>query len=220
MREVYRNARANAGVVGLAVLIASIAAARELAVSHQPAPPPSELADAIEAVLQTGGPRVAGPATLDFWWVKTLPLKPDTTELSWEVVDEGTLVGAVRVSNAFVDARRDRIAPGIYTLRYARQPADARPGVSHFVPVLLLSPVARDESASAMSVDDAVALAREASGALRPAAWRIDPPVAVSAPLSTFTSAEGSTGVVFDIPASRDGRDVGTLRFGLILTGR
>src|SRR5690349_5338257 len=86
---------------------------------------PGELADPIEALMAAGGQRVSiGRTTLEFWWVKSLPLTAESNDVGWSAVEEGTLVGAVRLSGDFTDIHARKIKRGIYTLRYAQQPQD------------------------------------------------------------------------------------------------
>jgi len=172
--------------------------------------------------MAQGGQRVmvAGKA-LDFWWVKSLPLTSASNGVSWEAVQEGTLVGAVKVSASYPDIRGRTIRPGIYTLRYAVQPEDgAHLGVSPYRDFLLIGPASADDSTAALGHDGAVALARQTLGASHPASWSLDPPVAHGKPAgSTITNDAGQTAVFFSVAVSRDGRDAGTLEFGLVLVG-
>jgi len=198
------------------------AGVQALSVSPQHDPPPGELADPIEALMASGGQRVsAAGRTLDFWWVKSLPLTPASTDVSWSAVEEGTLVGAVSVSASYEDIRGKMIKPGVYTLRYGIQPQNGdHLGVSPYRDFLLLSPVAADSATRALGHDDTIALSRQTLGASHPAAWSLDPPVAAGAAVgSTMSTGTGGIAVVFAVAVSRDGRDVGVLQFGLVLVG-
>src|SRR5260370_20155012 len=82
-------------------------------------PPPVELEDPIEAILAPGGQHVTiGGKMLDFWWVKSLPLLVGTADVSWAAVEEGTVVGAVKLSASYPDVRGRTIPAGLCTLRY------------------------------------------------------------------------------------------------------
>jgi len=193
-----------------------------LAVSPQSDPPPGELADPVEALMSGGGQRVAaGGRTLEFWWVKSMPLTPASTAVSWAAVDEGTLVGAVRLSDAYPDVRGRVIPAGVYTLRFALEPQDGQHrGVSPYREFLLLAPASADERTAALGHDGAVAVATQTPGATHPACWSLDPPLAPPAASgSTMTTEGGQSAVIFSVNASRDGRDAGELTFGLVLAG-
>ena len=172
-------------------------------------------------MLATGGQQVAvGSQTLEFWWVKSLPLRAESAQVSWESVEEGTLVGAVELSASYTDVRGMTLKPGVYTLRYGIQPADGNHlGVSAHREFLLLSPGAADNSAAALGHDGAINLSRLSAGASHPASWSLDPPITSEAPLSIHESEAGLKAVVFAVPVSRDGNDVGTLSFALVLVG-
>src|SRR5437764_5148636 len=109
-------------------------------------PIPIETGAPVAATLAPGGVRATvGPATLTFWWVKTLPIKVGG---SWADVPEGALVGAVKIDKDFRDIRGRVIKPGTYTLRYGIQPANGdHLGVSPFRDFLLLSPAGADTDA-------------------------------------------------------------------------
>ncbi len=216
-----RTLRRSLLVFASALLVSTVAAAQDAVVTaHTEAAPPG-VADAVRAVIAGGGQRVAvGQKTLEFWWVKTLPLTAGSSGATWEAVAEGTLVGVVRLSANYPDIRGKTIKAGLYTLRYALQPQNGdHLGVSPYRDFLLLSPADVDTSAATLSHDDTVNLSKQALGISHPATWSLDPPIATSAPSSLYKNDAGFTGVVFQVPASRDGKDVGTLKFGLILVG-
>lgn len=206
----------------LTVVIAStLVASQAPTISRHTDAPPTELADPIEALMAPQGERVVvGGTTLEFWWVKSMPLLSSSTDVSWSAVEEGTLVGTVALSASYPDIRAGTMKAGIYTLRYGIQPADgAHTGVSPYRDFLLLAPAASDNSVAALGHDGAVALAKQALGGGHPASWCLDPPIAAGEVGSTRVNEAGQTSVVFSVPVSRDGKDVGTLKFGLVLVG-
>ena len=179
-------------------------------------PPPPALASGIRALLAEGGTRAAVSGTqLDFWFVKSLPVKG--TAASWATVEEGTLVGAVRVSSEFRDIRARLIKPGTYTLRYALQPQNGdHLGVSPFREFLLLSPASVDTDAAARGHEATIEMSTKTAGGSHPAVWSIDPPAASGAVLSTHTTDLGHQAVVVEVLIAGSA----PLRFGIVLIGR
>lgn len=182
---------------------------------------PTKVAAPLNALLATGGPRVTiGAKTFDFWWVRALPLKSGSGQPAWSAVEEGTLVGAVRLSTAHHDIRGRTIKPGVYTLRYGIQPANGdHLGVSPYRDFLLLSPAAIDTAADPTGHDGTVDLSKKTLGTSHPASWSLDPPVAARNAPAVVTTELGHTAVVFEVPAARGGTEAGALRFGLVLVG-
>jgi hypothetical protein len=184
---------------------------------------PADLAPPISAVLIAGdGVRVTvDKTTLDFWWVKGLPAKAGTGAASWSNVEEGTLVGAVRVPTDFRDLRGRIIKPGTYTLRYGIQPQDGdHLGISPFREFLLLSPAGIDKDVPPLGHDDTIEISKRTIGGSHPAVWSIDPPTADQAVLSLHKTDLGHDAVILEVPVQRDGTAAGTLKFGLVLVGR
>lgn len=204
-----------------ALLVAHGALAQQPTASAHTDPPPADLAQPIAALLAQGGTRVTiAQKTLDFWWVKSLPLRSASSEVAWNAVDEGTLIGAVRVSANHTDIRGKTLKAGVYTLRFALQPQNGdHLGASPYREFLLLGPAAGDTNPAALGHDGAVDLAKLAIGTSHPAAWSIDPPAATAAPLTIQKNDTGLTTVVVSVPASRDGKDAGVLKFGVVILG-
>lgn len=189
--------------------------------AHQEAAP-AALASDVQVTIAPGGIRATISGTsLDFWFVKTLPLQPASTATSWAAVEEGTLVGAVRLASEFRDIRGRLIKPGVYTLRYGIQPQNGdHLGVSPFREFLLLSPAALDTNAAAGGHEPTIEMSIKTAGGSHPAVWSIDPPVATEAALANHTTDLGHKAVVVEVPVSRAGQSAGTLRFGVVLIGR
>ena len=83
-------------VVLLLALVASLSASQGIDAQLHKDPVPSELAAPIGGAMATGGVRaVVGGVTLDLWFVKALEL--GATPAAWAAIDEGALVGAVRL---------------------------------------------------------------------------------------------------------------------------
>jgi hypothetical protein len=215
---------------GLAILFSTFCFVRlaaqggaPLAATPNTAPPPSGVAAPIAAKLAKSGVRVAvakGSATLDFWWVESLPLKQGPGAPSWDDVEEGTVVGVVTLSTEFRDIRGKMLKPGTYTLRYGLQPENGdHLGVSPNRNFLLLSPAAGDSNPAPAGHDGSIELSKTSIGGSHPGVWSIDPPVAKDAPLQLLKTSLKHDAVVMEVPVSRDGKPAGALRFGLVLIG-
>ena len=179
---------------------------------------PPELTAAMSAALAPGSVTVkSGDAQLDLWWVKAIALtKAPEGAPAWGDVGDGTLVGAIRVGAQWSDVRGYIVRPGVYTLRYARQPANGdHLGVSPNREFLLMSPAAVDTTPDPVGYKGAVDLSKQTVRRAPPSALSLDPPAATVAPLSPVKTDLDLEGVVFSVPTSAGP----SLTFGLILRG-
>jgi len=106
----------------------SAARSREDTVEALKDPAPAGVAEAVRAVLAPSGYRVlaAGKPSLDFWFrgaLRTAESKPQKG-VRYGMLPVGALVGVVRVHEGIVDFRAQKVAAGLYTMRYAVQPDD------------------------------------------------------------------------------------------------
>ena len=191
----------------VALLSLSLTQAADLSGVTHSDPAPAELAAPVAALVAPGGVRAtANKITLTFWWVKDLP------GAAWADVREGTLVGAVKVDADMRDIRGGAVKAGVYTLRYAVQPAnDDHFGISPFRNFLLLSPAAVDTDPAAKGHDGTIELSRQTIGGKHPAVMSIDPPAGKDAPLTVYTTDLGHKSLIVE---------VGKLKFGIVLIGR
>ena len=158
--------------------------------------------------------------TLDFWWSAGVPVS-GTGAPSWPSVPEGALVGAVRIGRDFRDIRGRVIKAGVYTLRYGIQPDNGdHLGVSPHRQFLLVSPAAEDKDPAPLGNEGTVELSKGAVGGSHPAVWSIDPPAATQPVLSIHKTDLDHQAIVVEVPAARDGKPAGTLKFGIVLVGK
>ena len=161
------------------LLLAAVAAAQSYKVQTQGTPPPEELAPAIRESLAHETIRVVGPEGLlcEIWLRKTVPARAVGKQelgVAYGQLAEGTLVGVVRFIPIATDYRRQRIKPGVYTLRYALQPVDGNHmGVSPYRDFLLLAPAAADLSPAPVIQAELLNLSRQASGTGHPSVWSL-----------------------------------------------
>ena len=177
--------------------------------------PPAELNAAIKNLLGKSGVRVtSNGTTLDFWWA-------DLKAESWEALDEGAVVGAMRVAGAFEEIRGKKVAPGVYTLRYGLQPQNGdHLGVSENREFLLVSPAAVDKDPAPHGHEGTIELSKQAIGGSHPGVLSIDPPVANGAALSMHKTELDHDAVIVEVPVTRSGKPAGTMKFGIVLVGR
>jgi hypothetical protein len=201
------------------LLLVAAADAQSLVASKGSDAAPPELNAAIAAALGPGSVAVkSGDVQLDLWWVKAIALSkaPEGGAPAWGDVGDGTLVGAIRVSAPWSDIRGYVVRPGVYTLRYARQPANGdHLGVSPNREFLLLSPAAVDATPDPVGYKGAVDLSKQTVRRAHPSALSLDPPAATAAALSPVKTDLDLEGIVFGVPTSAGP----ALTFGLILKG-
>jgi hypothetical protein len=191
-------------------------AAQTVAASALDAKPPEEIAASIRSLLADRGARVTvDEVTIDFWWVKALPVQADGT-FSWSGVPEGIVVGAARVAGTHEDVRGRRIRQGVYTLRFGLQPQNGdHLGTSPYREFLLVIPAASDTDPQPTGHEPTIELSKPTIKSSHPAVLSLDPPVADGQPLSVVTNDAGHQAVIFEVGLEKGG----TARFGLIVIG-
>jgi hypothetical protein len=135
-------------------------------------PPPKELAAPIQKLLGERCIHVVdtkGELTLELWFCKELPSKATEAQvkngLTYREIAESTVVGAVRVAKQFIDFRKQKIKPGVYTLRLGFQPMDGdHMGTAPYSEFCLLSPAVEDKSADTMETKALQEMAAKTTG--------------------------------------------------------
>jgi hypothetical protein len=151
--------RTVAAIALLALAVHSSAAATKLTVKVEDAEPPKELADPVRALLSGKGMNVLdekGKLICTIWPAKSLDAKTgaDKSALKYTNIEETTIAGAVKFAETWVDYRKQKIKPGVYTLRMAQQPMDGdHMGTAPYNDFLLLLPAAEDRKAELLDVE-------------------------------------------------------------------
>lgn len=116
--------------------------------------PPEALAEPIRKVLdeQALVVRDGDAELMTVWFRDVIPVKATAEQLknglTYSEIPEGTLVGAVRFPVRFTDFRKQEIAAGVYTLRFALQPdIGDHTGTSPHPDFCLMCPAKEDASA-------------------------------------------------------------------------
>jgi len=130
--------------------LASWLAAADLQVAATEAAPPEEVSAEVRDAVGAGSLKVSGGGedVAEFWLRDALPAKQGAAEalgVSFPGLEQGTLVGVVRLAKPWREYKDLAVPPGVYTLRYALRPADGNHmGVSTYRDFLLLTPAAED----------------------------------------------------------------------------
>ncbi len=170
----------HSGLLLLACAGAS-AQAQEYKAQTAATPPPQELSAAVRDTLAPGAIQVTGPQgpLCEIWLRKVVPVKAAPSQelsVAFGQIAEGTLIGAVRFPGEVKDYRRQKIGPGVYTLRYALTPVDGNHYVAPNRDFLLLSPVADDADPATLTRDALLALSRKSTVTKHPSVWSLQPP--------------------------------------------
>lgn len=144
-------------LVVCALPLAARADEPKLSAKVEPVAPPNALAEPVRKTLDERALVVRhGDAELMTVWFRTeIPAKASEEQikngLTYREIPEGTLVGAVRFPEPFTDFRKQEIAAGVYTLRFAIQPdIGDHTGTSPNPEFCLMCPAKEDKSADAV----------------------------------------------------------------------
>lgn len=174
-------------------------------------PPPGDLAPALRSELAAEGVRAG---SLEIWLRSSPPLGEEREGLGIRFgrLTPGALAGVVRLASDWSDYKGQKIAAGLYTLRYAIEPADGNHmGVSAWRDFLLLIPAADDPGPAAIpGPDDLNALSTKASRTHHPATLALFPVDRVEKPAGAVNEAGQPT---LAIP-------FGPLTIGIVVEGK
>jgi hypothetical protein len=138
----------------LVLLLAALPAraADPYAVRTAEVAPPAEVQAPVRSLLEGKAVQLVnakGDLLAEVWFRKEVPARATEAQvkagLTYHELPETTLVGAMRVARPMTDYRKQKVKPGVYTLRLAFQPQDGdHMGTAPYGEFLLLSPAAED----------------------------------------------------------------------------
>ena len=144
---------------------------------------PKELAEPIRALVAGPSLQVTddkGKSLCEIWFRPELPSKatPEQvkTGLTYRELDESAIVGAIRFDQTFTDYRKQRIKPGVYTLRLGFQPMNGdHMGTAPFPDFCLLTPAKVDTKPDLVKTEDLFEMSAKSTGASHPAVMLLYP---------------------------------------------
>jgi hypothetical protein len=210
----------------LAAAVAGAADAK-VTVKVEDAAPPKELGAAVRAVLDSKAMRVfddKGKPLCTVWARKALETKASAEQaragLKYSHLEVTSLIGAVQFPSTFTDYRKQKIKPGVYTLRLGIQPEDGdHQGTAPYNDFCLLSPAGADASPGAMETkEELFELSKKSTTRKHPGVMLLfpnrtaaDKPVIEAKPKDHFVLS-------FRVAATASG-EKGHLGFSLVVVG-
>lgn len=192
-----------------------VAAPPKWTVKTLEAAPPTELSAEVQAALARTGFELhdaAGQPVARFWPRKELPIENKGAS-GYAALGEGLLVGVVQWLQPWTDYRKQKVKPGVYTLRFAHQPTDGdHMGTAPYNEFLLLIPAALDQHIKPLAVEELHELSGKSVGRKHPSMMLLFPNrKGSSAPQLTLRPQEHLT-LDFAVPQQGGGA------FGLAIT--
>jgi hypothetical protein len=142
------------------------------------APPPKELSEAVRGLLDSKGLSVIdakGKLLCTVWPRKGLEAKA-AAGLKYTSLPETTVLGAVKFPEVWTDYRKQKIKPGVYTLRLGMQPMDGdHMGTAPYNEFCLLAPADKDLKPDLLDAKDLYDLSTKASGSKHPGVMLLFP---------------------------------------------
>jgi hypothetical protein len=201
------------------------AADNPYAVKTVDAAPPKDVQEPIRKLLQEKCVQIStakGDLLLELWFVKEVPAKATEAQikngLTYREIPETTVVGAAHVVKDHYDYRKQKISPGVYTLRLAFQPMDGdHMGTAMYTEFCLMSPVAEDKSADTMEAKALQELSGKTTGG-HPGVFLLFPGKDAGDKPKLVNKGEGNFVLMFKQPIVA-GEKKGTMQIGLTLFG-
>ncbi|MCI0699482.1 MAG: hypothetical protein L0241_00155 [Planctomycetia bacterium] len=168
----------------LLMLVASAEAAdTKMTVKVEDTVPPKELSEAVRDTLDKKAMDVfneKGKLFCTVWAVKSLDSKatPEQAKagLKYTHLEETTVVGAVKFADTWVDYRKQKIKPGVYTLRLGLQPMDGdHMGTAPYNEFCLLCPADQDKKPELLDVKELYELSGKSTARKHPALMMLFP---------------------------------------------
>jgi hypothetical protein len=199
--------------------------ATQLAVAA--ADPPAEVAEPIRTALDGKVLRLSiGDALFfEFWFRKELPLANQSAGGTLELgtIQEGTVLGVVKVDTQRYDFRNEEIPRGVYIVRLGIQPEDGNHlGVAPTRTFALLIPADRDTKLGPLAHDDLMKAAAGINAAKHPSNLNLQPVESINGEFPRLDERnDGQHKVLLlQLPASvGDSSDKTTLTFALVYEG-
>ncbi len=210
----------------LSLATSSFAADTKMTVKVEKSEPPKELSDAVRKTLSDQAMSVSdekGKLVCTVWPAKALETKATADQakagLKYAHVEETTVVGAVKFAEEWKDYRKQKIKPGVYTLRLAVQLMDGdHMGTAPYNEFCLLCPAASDKAPDLMEVKELYELSAKASGRKHPGIMLLFPNKTPAESPAMEAKPKEHVVLSYRVPATAAGQKA-NLGFSLVIVG-
>jgi hypothetical protein len=213
--------RRTLAAAALLALAGAASAQDKLAVKVEDTPTPKELADPVRALLDTRAMTVTddkGKAIATVWPRKELEARGDVAA-GYTALPETTILGAVRFPDVWVDYRKQKIKPGVYTLRLGFQPMDGdHMGTAPYNEFALLVPADLDKTADPIDVETLHEESTKATTRRHPGIMLLFPNPKPADKPAIESKPQDHHVLSFARPVKADGKE-SALGFSLVLLG-
>lgn len=212
----------------LSLVLITAVHAQGLTVKTVESPAPEQAAQEFRDTLDAKAVQLSGSdgTVAEFWFRKEIPLTkaPESPGKALDAIADVTFIGVVKVHNEMRDFRDDELIPGVYTMRFAKQPADGNHlGTAPHPWFLILVPAHYDKSLD--GIPDAKKLSElsaEDTATEHPNNLSLQPlPQSETSDEFPRTGEGGDNWnfIYLKLPATVQGGDKTELRFGLVYEG-
>jgi hypothetical protein len=217
------------GVTFLLLAVPVAAADATYTIKAAQTPPPKELKEPIRTLLGNESLQLMGAdgkPICEVWFRRSLPMKSGAeaskSELTYRDLEETTVFGAVRYDRQATDYRKQKVKPGVYTLRLGFQPMDGdHMGTAPYGEFLLLVPARLDEKPDPMDPKELQELSAKAIGATHPGVLLLFPNEKPEAMPRLVDKGNNTWVLNVREPVGADGKQgAGALGVGLTLVGQ
>jgi hypothetical protein len=144
------------------------------------ADPPQEVAEPIREILNNEAVSLANGESVffQFWFRKEFPLAqpPAGGSLALDTLEEGTVLGILKVHSERYDFRDEEIPPGVYIVRFGIQPEDGNHlGVAPTRTFALLIPAQNDKQLDPVPHEELMKVAAVINAASHPSSLNLQP---------------------------------------------
>jgi hypothetical protein len=208
----------------LALATSSIGADAKYSVKVDGTPPPKELAEPVRAILSDRAMTVSdskGKVLCTVWLVKSLEskAKPGEAGLKYSQIDETMIVGAVKFPETWTDYRKQKVKPGVYTMRLAIQPMDGdHMGTAPYNEFVLLCPAAEDRKPDLLEVEKMHELSAKSAGRKHPSMMLLFPNKTPAEAPAVQDRANDHTLLSYRVPVTAGGEKT-FLGFSVVVVG-
>lgn len=218
-----QTVRAALAAALLAVLPA--AAAAQYTAKEVDAAPPNEIKEPVRKLLGQRSVQVLdakNTVLCEIWFRKEIPVKATAAQvkngLTYREVPETTLLAVMKVAETMTDYRKQKIKPGLYTLRLAFQPQDGdHMGTAPHAEFVLAVPQGQDKGAPTLEPKELHELSMKAPGTSHPGVFLLFPQKTAAEP-KMVDKSEGHWALTLKLDVLANGAKA-ALFIGLTLIG-